>query len=194
MKGIFKKVISAAVSVSMLFTACVSAQNVFADDTAKKIYIVGDSTACIYGKDDKYAIPRGGWGMYFQDFLKDGPEVIDLALSGRSSKSFTSEEEYQKLKDELGSGDYLIIQFGHNDQKKSSDEDLEKRYTDPEGGKDDEGSFKNSLYTNYIKLAQDKGAKPIILTPVTRRSFDEKGKIKDVHGLYDDAVRELASE
>ncbi len=159
------------------------------------IYIVGDSTACEYGYDENYAIPREGWGMHIADYFdSDYINVVDLALGGRSSKSFTKEENYQKLKDNLQKGDILLIQFGHNDQKKSTEEDLQNRYTNPEGDKETEGSFQKSLYDNYIKLAEEKGATPVLISPISRRKFDENGKIVDTHGLYDDAVRELAED
>lgn len=166
----------------------------FADEKTK-IFIVGDSTACIYGSDDNYAAPRAGWGMYLQQYIDDGKaEVVDLAISGRSSKSFTVEDEYKTLLNDMDKGDYLIIQFGHNDAKKTKPEDLANRYTDPNGDKDTDGSFKNSLYKNYVKVAEEKGANPILLTPIVRRSFDEQGKVEDTHGIYDDDVRELATE
>lgn len=158
------------------------------------VYIVGDSTACEYDYDENYAIPRAGWGMYLSDFLSDKATVVDLALGGRSSKSFTAEENYTKLKENLKEGDYLLIQFGHNDAKNKTEEDIANRYTNPEGDKETEGSFQNSLYENYIKLAQEKGATPILISPVSRRKFDKNNKITDSHALYDDAVRALASD
>lgn len=188
---LLKKAVAGVLSAAM-FLSGIGAVNTMAEDNTK-IFIVGDSTACEYGSDDNYAVPRAGWGMYLGDFVRNA-EVIDLAKSGRSSKSLTVEEEYQTLLNEIGEGDYLLIQFGHNDAKKSNEEDLKNRYTDPEGDKDTEGSFKNSLYTNYIKVAQDKGATPILLTPIARRSFDDEGNVKDTHGLYDDAIRALGQE
>ncbi|MDO5389310.1 MAG: rhamnogalacturonan acetylesterase [Clostridia bacterium] len=188
---LFKKILTGTMAAVMLMGSMgVSAS---ADENEVKIFIVGDSTACIYGSDDNYAVPRAGWGMYLGNYIK-GAEVVDLAKSGRSSKSLTAEEEYQTLLNEMGEGDYLLIQFGHNDAKKSSEEDLNTRYTDPEGDKDTDGSFKNSLYNNYVKKAEEKGATPILITPISRRSFDENGNVNDTHGLYDDAVRELAEE
>lgn len=172
-----------------------AAESEIKEYTKCTIYIVGDSTACEYGYDENYAIPREGWGMHIADFFdSDYINVVDLALGGRSSKSFTKEENYQKLKDNLQKGDILLIQFGHNDQKKSTEEDLQNRYTNPEGDKETEGSFQKSLYDNYIKLAEEKGATPVLITPISRRKFDENGKIVDTHGLYDDAVRELAKD
>lgn len=188
---LLKRVLTGVMS-SVMILSSLGAVNVMAEEN-KKIFIVGDSTACVYGSDDNYAVPRAGWGMYLGDYIK-GAEVVDLAKSGRSSKSLTVEEEYSTLLKEMKEGDFLLIQFGHNDAKKSSEEDLKNRYTDPEGDKDTEGSFKHSLYNNYIKVAKDKGAEPILITPIARRSFDENGNVKDTHGLYDDAVRALAEE
>lgn len=183
-----KKMLAAAMIMCMALP-CVPAS---ADDGVT-VYIAGDSTACEYGEDESYAMPRGGWGMYLGKFLY-GAEVKDLAKSGRSSKSLVSEDEYKEIFDNIKEGDYLLIQFGHNDAKNTKQEDIELRYTNPEGDKDTEGSFKNSLYVNYIKPAQEKGANPILLTPISRRKFGEDGKVTDSHGLYDDAVRELAEE
>lgn len=188
---ILKKITALFLSATMVFSGIGAVSTMAANNT--KIFIVGDSTSCIYGSDDNYAVPRAGWGMYLDKYVK-GAEVVDLAVSGRSSKSLTVEEEYQTLLNDMTKGDYLIIQFGHNDQKKSNEEDLKNRYTDPEGDKDTDGSFKNSLYKNYIKVANEKGAIPILLTPIARRSFDDEGNIKDTHGLYDDAIRELGAE
>lgn len=188
---LFKRFLSYVLMTTTFITG-IGATNVMASDKVK-IFIVGDSTACIYGSDDNYAVPRAGWGMYLDEFVKNA-NVIDLAISGRSSKSLTVEEEYQTLLNEIGKDDYLIIQFGHNDAKKSKEEDLKLRYTDPEGDINTEGSFKHSLYNNYIKVAEEKGANPILITPIARRSFDENGEVKETHGLYDDAMRELAKE
>ena len=182
-----------ALSLSaVMFTTGMGAVNTMAEEK-NKIFIVGDSTACKYGSDDNYAVPRAGWGMYLDMFTHDA-EVVDLAKSGRSSKSLTVEDEYKTLLNDMGKGDYLLIQFGLNDAKKSSEEDIQTRYTDPEGDKDTEGSFKNSLYKNYVVPAIEKGAKPILITPISRRSFNDDGTVKDTHGLYDDCVRELAKE
>ena len=173
-----KRTLAALLTGIMAFSAlCVPAMA----DTPD-VFIAGDSTACEYGFDENYALPRAGWGMYFGKYVKD-VNVTDYALSGRSSKSFTTEDNYYKLMRDVGEGDYVIIQFGHNDAKNSSDEDKELRYTDPKGDKDTEGSFKNSLYKNYILPVQEKGATPILLTPISRRNFEDTGKVKDSHGL-----------
>ena len=180
----------AAMTASVL---AVSAMPAVAFADTPDVFIVGDSTACEYGVDENYAIPRAGWGMYIGNFL-DGVKVTDLAMSGRSSKSFTTEENYYTFKTSVGEGDYVLIQFGHNDAKNTKEEDKQLRYTDPEGDKDTEGSFKHSLYANYIQPTLEAGATPVLLTPISRRGIDGNGKTKDSHGLYDDAVRDLAKE
>lgn len=155
---------------------------------------MGDSTSCVYTIDEMYAIPRGGWGMFIGKHLNDELEVKDLAFSGRSSKSFTTEENYKEFVAEVSSDDFVIVQFGHNDEKSSTEEDLKNRYTEPLGDKEEEGSFKYYLYNYYIKVAMDVGAEVIILSPVTRRMFDTHKEILDSHGSYSVAVNELASE
>lgn len=164
----------------------------------KKIFVVGDSTYSSFS--DSYYIPRYGIGTRIQDYLNEKKiEVVNLAMSGRSSKSFTTEANYQTLKNNIKKGDYLIIGFGHNDEKAE-----ESRYTNPNGSKEDAGSFKNSLYENYIKLALDKKATPILCTPIVRRAPGKAYEGSYVHitndvegfpgGDYPKAIRELGAE
>ena len=184
-------------SVSALDIKSINLKNITGDKdklNQTTVYIVGDSTACIYKEDLSYAVPRAGWGMYLKNYLNDKADVEDLALGGRSSKSFIKEPEYETLKENLKAGDYVIIQFGHNDAKSSTEEDLANRYTDPLGSIEDEKSFRYNLYNNYIKFALDKVAHPILLSPVSRRKFDDNNKIQDTHKDYDDTVRALAEE
>ena len=99
-------------------------------DTSTKfsgtIYLVGDSTVC--GFSDNYYLPRYGYGTQLFNYINCEPKQINnLALSGRSSLSFLTEGNYTTLKNSIKEGDYLIIGFGHNDEK--SDEPA--RYTDP---------------------------------------------------------------
>ena len=163
-----------------------------------KIYVVGDSTFSAFS--DPYFYPRYGIGTKLQDYLNPKKvEVINLAMSGRSSKSFLVESNYKTLVNNIKKGDYLIIGFGHNDEKTE-----EARYTNPNGSKEDKGSFKNSLYENYIKLALDKKATPILCTPIVRRAPGKAYEGSYVHvtqdtsefkgGDYSKAIRELGKE
>ncbi len=158
------------------------------------LYVVGDSTGCHYADtaDANYYYKRVGFGDRIEDYANI--QVENLALSGRSSKSFTSEANYETLKNNIKAGDILLIAFGHNDEKS---EDA-TRYTAPGGTKDTEGSFKNSLYVNYVKLAQDAGATPILCSPIVRRSPDGSWSGNTLHvandGNYANDVKELAAE
>ncbi len=131
------------------------------------VFLVGDSTVCEYTavkEKASYYYMRNGYGMQLGNYLNDKVTIRNLALSGRSSKSFLSETNYTTLKNEIKAGDYLIIGFGHNDEKFE-----EARYTDPTLGTTEPTSFKYHLYEYYIKVAQEAGAIPILCTPIVRR-------------------------
>ncbi|MDY4742769.1 MAG: GDSL-type esterase/lipase family protein [Lachnospira sp.] len=163
----------------------------------RTLWVVGDSTLSSF--DDKYYYPRYGYGTRLSCYLNDKVNVENLALSGRSSLSFTREENYQELLSGMKEGDFLIIGFGHNDEKTEAD-----RYTCPVGSKDDNGSFAESLYTRYIKPAQAAGCTPILCTPIVRRTATGEWTKQELHitadtaqfkgGDYAQAVRELAAQ
>jgi lysophospholipase L1-like esterase len=133
------------------------------------VYMVGDSTMC--GFNDPYYYPRYGYGTQLANYMTAGVTINNLALSGRSSKSFTTEANYTTMKNSIKSGDYLIIGFGHNDEKAGDD----SLYTDPTGDSSTAGSFKYYLYNYYIKVAQDAGATPVLCTPIVRRVASTTG-------------------
>lgn len=155
-----------------------SAEDTVADGAV--IYVVGDSTAAVYG-DKNY--PRKGWAQLLQNYFDD-VTVVDYALSGRSSLNFKSETNYAKLKNEIKAGDYLIVQFGHNDSKA----DDATRYTSASGDRFTEGTFKNSML-EYIELARDKGANPIIATSISRCKLSDSSLES-----YVKAAKELGEE
>ncbi len=157
------------------------------------IYLVGDSTVCAFS--DNYYLPRYGYGTQLYNYINCEPtQIKNLALSGRSSKSYLTEGNYATLKNSIKAGDYLIIGFGHNDEKNDDAE----RYTSPTGDKQTEGSFQKVLYDNYVKLAKDKGATPILCTPVVR--YDSTGAYTGsvVHvtsnGDYVQAIKNLGED
>ena len=168
------------------------------------VYVVGDSTACHYGDTDdvNFYYKRVGFGDKLQNYLT-GAQVVNLALSGRSSKSFTSEDNYKTLLEGMTSGDYLLVGFGHNDEKAE-----DGRYTDPNGDYTAEGSFANSLYENYVKPAQENGVTVILCTPIVRRTANGEWSSSNLHvtantvsegktyagGDYAEAVRKLGSD
>ncbi len=130
------------------------------------IFMAGDSTMSIKHKKD---YPETGWGVPFATFFADDVGVENRAKNGRSTRTFVSEGRWQSILDELQAGDYVFIQFGHNDESIKKQE----RYTTPE-------EFKNNLL-DFIADVRSKDANPILLSPVTRRYFDEEGKIKLTH-------------
>jgi lysophospholipase L1-like esterase len=144
------------------------------------IYIAGDSTACVYTRD-RY--PRAGWGQVLQGFFSEKDVVVqDRAVSGRSSRSFSAEGYLGEIAKSIRDNDYFLIQFGHNDEKSRA-----ALHTDPAT------SFKACL-TQYIKVARDKGAIPVLLTPVNRNKFDSSGQLIPTHGDYPRAMIELGRE
>ncbi|GAF63976.1 putative esterase [Bacillus sp. TS-2] len=141
-----------------------------------KIYLAGDSTVANYPKT---SAPMAGWGQFLHLFVKEGVEIVNEATNGRSSKSFIEEGRLEKIQNNLKTGDYVFIQFGHNDQK--SDE----RGTDP-----------HTTYPEYLKkylnVAKSAQAHPILITPVERRRFSAEGEFLPAHGEYPNAVKALA--
>ncbi len=164
----------------------------------RKLFVVGDSTVSPF--NDKRFFPRFGYGTKLQDFL-DGEkiEVENLAMSGRSSVSFTREPNYATLLRFIKAGDWLLIAFGHNDEKSDPD-----RYSNAGGGIDEEGSFKHSLFYSYIKPCRERGAVAVLATPIVRRSPESVYEGAVVHvtadqpgypgGDYPAAIRSLAAE
>ncbi|MCX6138721.1 MAG: GDSL-type esterase/lipase family protein [Ignavibacteriales bacterium] len=143
-----------------------------------RIFLIGDSTMADKPLTDN---PERGWGQLLPQFFTPAVEIKNFARNGRSTKSFITQGLWQNVCDQLRSGDYLFIQFGHNDQKK---EDT-SRYADAQT------SYKNNLQL-FIRAAKDKGAIPVLLTPVNRRKFNKTGMLVDTHTDYPAVVRDVA--
>lgn len=146
------------------------------------VYVVGDSTLCDFPTEKTY-YRRYGYGTQLYRYFSSDLTIDNLALSGRSSLSFISEDNYTSFKTDIKAGDFLIIGFGHNDEKAEA-----ARYTDPNGDSSTQGSFKYSLYTNYIKVAEDKGAYPVLCTPVCRYSSSASYTGSNIHVTTDTIV------
>jgi lysophospholipase L1-like esterase len=164
-KSIF---IAAAVFLSLSF---------FPGKKPIKIFLAGDSTMSI--KEIK-AYPETGWGMPFVHFWDSTVAVVNRAKNGRSTKTFISEGLWKSITDEAGDGDYVIIQFGHNDESVEKKE----RYSTPD-------EYKANL-TRFITETKSKNAIPILVTPVSRRNFDSSGKVMQTHLVYSQLVRDVA--
>ncbi|MBK7288928.1 MAG: rhamnogalacturonan acetylesterase [Chitinophagaceae bacterium] len=144
-----------------------------------KIFLAGDSTCAI--KETK-AYPETGWGMPFFNFWDSTVTVVNRAKNGRSTKTFIREGLWKSIVDEAKEGDYVIIQFGHNDESK----DKAERYATPD-------TFKMNL-TRFINEARNKKATPILFTPVSRRKFDKEGNAIETHTAYSALTKEVAKE
>src|SRR6478752_2845959 len=117
------------------------------------VWLVGDSTMSV---KEKTAYPETGWGMPFAVFFDSTVSVNNVAQNGRSTKSFIEEHRWQYVMDNLHAGDYVLIQFGHNDEVKEK----VGRYTTPE-------EFSNNL-DRFVKDVLSKAATPVLITPVAR--------------------------
>ena len=116
-------------------------------------------------------------------YLKPSVHVANYAVNGRSSKSYLDEGKWKAVVEKIKPGDYVLIQFGHNDEKQNQP----ARYSDPFG------TFKPTLAI-YVKDTRAKQGIPILSTPVARRKFNASGKVRDSHGDYSVAVRQVATE
>lgn len=151
----------------------------FAPAPAKiTVYLIGDSTMSI--KEVKY-YPETGWGMPFATFFDETVTVDNRAQNGRSTKSFLAENRWQPVAKALKPGDYVFIQFGHNDEVPTK-----KTYTT-------EAEFKANL-VRYVAETRAQKALPVLITPVARRKFDAAGQVEGTHNVYSDIVRVTARE
>ncbi len=174
----------------------------FQQEKVTTIFIIGDSTAA--KKDLSKGSPERGWGMALQCYFTDPIRVDNHALNGRSSLSFINEGRWDKVLSLIRPGDYVIIQFGHNDEKPKAD-----RHTDP-------GSTFDYNLAKYVRETREKGGIPILMNCVVRRNYTMKVDQKkddeslrnttfkdapkviegdtlvDTHGLYRVAPRDVA--
>ena len=166
------------------------------------IFIIGDSTAA--NKDISKGKLERGWGMVLQSYFDDNIRVDNRALNGRSSLSFINEGRWDAVLKSMKPGDYVIIQFGHNDEKPKAD-----RHTDP-------GSTFDYNLAKFVRETREHGGIPVLMNCVVRRNFfvkapeiddDEKLRTQtfkdgvkmvegdtliDTHGLYRVAPRDVA--
>ena len=145
------------------------------------IHLMGDSTMA--EKDLTGGNPERGWGMMFQNFVDDTFQVVNYAQNGRSTKSFIDRGLWDKVYNALQPGDYVFIQFGHNDAKAD----------DPERYAPAFGAYQDNLRT-FIRGARAKGATPVLLTPVARRWFKEGKLDRNCHTDYPAAMKQVARE
>ena len=158
----------------------VPAQPANISNGAITLHMIGDSTMA--NKPVIPANPERGWGQMFHMYFNDSVRVENSAQNGRSTKSFIAEGRWDKVVAALKPGDFVIIQFGHNDEKTNN----VKVGTAPFG------EFTENL-TRFVRESRQHQATPILATPVARRKFDEAGTLTNSHGVYPEAVRQLAA-
>ena len=189
-------VLSVIAALVLVFSAAV-------EDKTTTMFIIGDSTAA--KKDLSTGSPERGWGMALQCYFDSAYIRVDNhAVNGRSSKSFIDEGRWDKVLSAMKPGDYVIIQFGHNDEKPAVE-----RHTDP-------GSTFDYNLAKFVRETRERGGIPILMNPVVRRNFaqkplknDDDEKLRnttfadgsklvegdsliDTHGLYKVAPRDVA--
>ena len=143
-----------------------------------KILIAGDSTAANY-KAPLY--PMMGWGQALEYFAKQEVSVLNFAMPGRSTGTFRAEGHWQRLLDNISQGDWVFIQFGHNDQK----------IDQPVGVQEDD--FRNNLCRMYDEVRQ-RGGNVLLLTGVIRCAYCRKGLLIETQGNYPQIIRETAEK
>jgi lysophospholipase L1-like esterase len=148
------------------------------DRSSIRVFVAGDSTAATYATSEA---PRAGWGQALPVFLAHRVTVVNEALSGASSKSFVDLGRLDRILAAIQPGDYLLISFGHNDEKADAE-----RHTDP-----------YTTFQDYLRLYVDGArahhANPVLVTPVERRRFDATGHATASHGQYPDAMRQFGA-
>ncbi|UCH13151.1 MAG: rhamnogalacturonan acetylesterase [Bacteroidales bacterium] len=162
------------IAIFLFFFSCNPENNI-------TIYMIGDST--MSDKPGPESNPERGWGQMLPGFFNEGVTVKNLALNGRSSKSFINEGHWSKVLDTLSPGDYVFIQFGHNDQKYKDS----LRYTNPYTG------YRRNLI-KFVNETREKGGIPVLFSSIIRRNFNDYGVLIDTHGAYPLITREVADE
>jgi len=164
--------------LTLEFLGNVSVQSIkiTAVDNLTVVYLAGDSTVT-----DQDIEPWASWGQFITNYFDDKVVVANYAVSGSALPSFKGARRLEKILNLIQPGDYLIIEFGHNDEKiKGEGNGAWGLYTD--------------LLTEYVQLAREKGAFPILNTPTQRRAFNGDGTLKPTHGDFPDAVRAVAKK
>ncbi len=151
----------------------------FIPDAPIRVFLIGDSTMA-----DKPLIdnPEHGWGQMIPVFFSKNVLFLNHAKNGRSTRSFLYEGRWDAVRNSLRPGDYVFIQFGHNDSKKEDTSRFADAHTD----------YKQHLI-RFIRETKERQAIPVLLTPVNRRNFNKDGLFVDKHGDYPKVVREVST-
>lgn len=185
------KIFNKALIIFAVFSMTLCTEKVTADTPV--VFMIGDSTMATRNIDNDN--PERGWGQALSDYLRDDIRVENHAKCGASTLSFINEGLWDKVKGQLSEGDYLIIEFGHNDEKPDP-----QLHTEP-------GTTFDANLLKFITEAREKGAIPILLNSIVKRNYPptldtphaytypEEGTILvNTHGKYIDVPREIASK
>ncbi|MFV8270953.1 rhamnogalacturonan acetylesterase [Flavobacterium sp. GT2N3] len=162
----------------VLFLMLISS-DCFAQKTT--IYLIGDSTMANKVKPNEN--PEHGWGQMLSQFFNDNITIDNRAVNGRSTRSFINEKRWDTIYKALNPGDYVFIQFGHNDQKEKDS----SRYTNPHT------AYRYNLI-RFVNETRIKGAIPVLFSSIVRRNFNEQGVLIPTHGDYPMETRLVAQE
>ena len=173
-RNIFGKM-SKIYSVGILLLSFILVMSSFKADKTRTVFMIGDSTMA--NKDISGDKQERGWGMMLMNYLDDAIVVDNHAVNGRSSKSFIDEGGWGKVLEKIMPGDYVIIQFGHNDEKKDS-----LRHTEP-------GSTFDENLRRFVRETRQKGGVPILMNSVVRRNFSGSAT-----AVADDDLRDNSSK
>ena len=173
------KLLGLSLAALLMCIGAVAAES--SDKEVVTLHLMGDSTMA--DKDISGLNPERGWGMVFENFVDSTVKVKNYARNGRSTKSFIDEGLWDEVKANMKEGDYLFIEFGHNDQKK----DKEKVYAPAWG------AYQDNLRM-FISTARSMGVTPVLLTSVARRHFKDGVLDETTLGDYPQACREVARE
>lgn len=169
-----KRLVTFAIAAFMAFSALAQEKIV--------LRLMGDSTMA--DKDLSYENPERGWGQRLKSHVDTNVVVVNYAQNGRSTKSVQTRGIWDRVKKDLGAGEYLFVQFGHNDSKESDTTRYAAAF----------GAYQENIRL-FVDYALSVGAKPVLFTPVSRRWFDSEGYLKrNCHGDYPAAVTQVAQE
>jgi lysophospholipase L1-like esterase len=163
-------------TLEFLGEAAVQSIKITPKDNLTVVYLAGDSTVT-----DQDVEPWASWGQFITNYFDDTVVVVNYAYSGSSLSSFKGSNRLKKILSQIKKGDYLFVEFGHNDEKIKG------------AGNGPWESYSN-LLAEFVQSAKDKGAIPVLATPTQRRFFNENGTLKETHGEFPDAMRAVAQK
>ncbi|MFV8375081.1 rhamnogalacturonan acetylesterase [Flavobacterium sp. LB1P71] len=163
-------------TLEFLGTVSIQSIKIIPEENLSVVYLAGDSTVT-----DQDVEPWASWGQFITNYFDDNVVVANYAVSGSALSSFKGSNRLKKISALLKPGDYLFIEFGHNDEKLKGPENTAWE------------SYSKYL-AEYVETARNKGAFPVLVTPTQRRAFNTDGTLKPTHGDFPDAMRAVAKK